>query len=387
MGNQLPKSLSRLQAFLIVLLGFFLIVAPSLALALAEKNEHALLVEVIINHQRTPSYQKIFLDRSGNIWIGQDVIDNYHIHHQGDTQTFDEQLYYSLRSYQGVHFVLDTATLNLYVDLPAQNFEEITLKPETMPIPAIRPKQQGNYLNYDINSTAGKLNQTPQVVGQFEQVYFNPYGVENFSWISGNYNDRPGFVRLDTTWTLDQPEKIATWRIGDSSTSALIWGGAVRFGGIQYATNFQTQPTLITYPLPSIRGEAVLPSALSLLVNNQVIQQRQLPSSTYVFNDIPVVTGAGSLVVSTKNIIGQTQVLIVPYYVAPQLLKPGLDDFSYELGSVRSNYGLQSFDYTEAVGVGTYRRGISDHLTIGGHAEALPSQQTLGSETDFLWQR
>ena len=38
------------------------------------------------------------------------------------------------------------------------------------------------------------------------------------------------------------------------------------------------------------------------------------------------------------------------------------------LGSLRRNYGIENFDYGPAAGSGSYRHGVTDWLTLEGHA-------------------
>jgi hypothetical protein len=76
-------------------------------------------------------------------------------------------------------------------------------------------------------------------------------------------------VRLDSTWTLDFPERLATLRVGDAISASGAWGRSVRFGGVQFGTNFSTQPTLVTTPLLYAQGEAIVPSTVDVFVNNR----------------------------------------------------------------------------------------------------------------------
>lgn len=60
----------------------------------------------------------------------------------------------------------------------------------------------------------------------------------------------------------------------------------------------------------------------------------------------------------------------VSFYNSPQLLKPGLSDFSVEGGVTRSHYGVESNNYDDtAVGLATLRTGITDWLTLEAHGE------------------
>jgi outer membrane usher protein len=55
--------------------------------------------------------------------------------------------------------------------------------------------------------------------------------------------ERSGAIRLDTTWTLDLPDRLSTLRVGDAISTAGAWGQSMRFGGVQFGTNFATQPS------------------------------------------------------------------------------------------------------------------------------------------------
>ncbi|MGH8821701.1 MAG: fimbria/pilus outer membrane usher protein, partial [Rhodoferax sp.] len=58
---------------------------------------------------------------------------------------------------------------------------------------------------------------------------------------------------------------------------------------------------------------------------------------------------------------------------------PGLSQWSVELGKVRENYGLSSFDYGhDPVASATWRHGLSNSFTFETHAEATTGLQTAG---------
>lgn len=192
-------------------------------------------------------------------------------------------------------------------------------------------------------------------------------------------------ARMDTKWTLDEPEKIASWRFGDSVSNGLRWTGAVRFAGIQYATNFNTQPSLITFPQPQFKGEAALPSVVDVYVNHSLNYQGEVSRGPFYLNQIPVVTGAGNLQIVTTDLLGRQQLTTVPYYASPILLKPGLADFSYEIGVIRNNYGIDDFNYGRGMAVGTYSLGLTDNDTFGMHGELLAEEQTLGFNNNYLF--
>ena len=150
------------------------------------------------------------------------------------------------------------------------------------------------------------------------------------------------------------------------------------WGGVQWGTNFSTQPTFISFPLPGLSGEAALPSTVDLFVNNSLRLTKQLSTGPFSIQDLPVVTGMGEAKLVTTDILGRERIIFQAYYVTPRILKKGLHDYSYEVGFVRENYGLQSNDYGKFIAVGTHRLGITDRFTGEIHTEVLADQQALG---------
>ena len=66
--------------------------------------------------------------------------------------------------------------------------------------------------------------------------------------LASDLGNQASWKRLETTYTVDQPQKLTTLHLGDSVTRPGAWGRAVRFGGIQFGTNFNTQPGFIRFP-------------------------------------------------------------------------------------------------------------------------------------------
>jgi len=341
------------------------------------------LITVRVNEQSVQGIFRCYVDDKKKIWV-----DDNELHAWGlntlpqQPMEYDGQRYYELDWYQGLKYIFDSYALQLMVTVPPEWLPATKVSSQTLPLNgAIRPKNPGIFLNYDVTGQHNALAKQSYTAGTTELGYFNPMGIgtSTFLWNGQPQNtNTQGLTRLETTWTLDKPEKIATWRLGDSITSTVDWSGATRFAGIQYATNFNTQPNLVTFPLPVFRGKAVLPSTVDVFVNNAMRQQQQIKSGPFYVNDIPVVIGAGTMRVVTEDFLGRQQISILPYYASEQLLKPGLPNFSYEVGATRLNYGVRSNEYGEPLISASYAFGITSSDTIGGHVEVLPEEQTAG---------
>jgi outer membrane usher protein len=303
--------------------------------------------------------------------------------HEGDEFT-------GLDAIAGLRYRLDAPTQTLHIDTVAANFVGTVLGSDTARSSAAPPVSPGGYLNYDVSVESAERRTS--AAGLFEAVAFGRWGTVSSGAVARSGRQDGGFdgahrralVRLDTTWTLDRPAERASWRGGDVISRGGSSGQPARLGGVQYATNFATQPGFVTFPLPSFAGEAALPSTVDLYVNDALRMRREVPAGPFSVPELPVVTGSGEVRVVVRDLLGRQQTIVAPFYASAQLLASGLRDFSYELGALRANFGRSSTDYRQLVAVGTERRGLSENLTGELHAEVARERQALGLGADWL---
>ncbi len=288
-----------------------------------------------------------------------------------------------LDAFSGVKIVIDEAQQRLSIEVPAAYFEtsQLLATPPRPPAPT-RPSP-GGFANYDLyysRSWGDPLGATARSFsGQLEAAAFSRFGVASSGLLVRGFGVEPTAVRLDSTWTVDLPDRVRTLTIGDTIGTSGLWGRPLRFGGLRYGTNFATNPTFVTFPLPAMRGEAVLPSVTELYVDGVLRQSSQLPSGPFSISNVPVVTGRGEVRLVTRDLLGREQVITLPYYASSQLLRAGLVDDAFEVGWIRNNFGLRSNDYGRFVSTYQHRRGFTDLLTGEFRLEALADQQTAGA--------
>ena len=289
----------------------------------------------------------------------------------------DGEDYLPLAAFRGLQYRLDEPSQALIMSALPNAFIPIAIRGTRTAFATPRPSPPGAFLNYELTATrsGGELTESALL----EPSVFGRWGSWQSDFLESHANGSARTVRLGTTWTRDQPESATTLRIGDSITGASsLWGGAVRFAGVQWGTDFATQPGLITFPLPTIAGATALPSTVNLYVNGALRMSTNVPMGPFQLRDAPAITGDGQIQVVVRDLLGREQVITQSFYASPALLRRGLRDFSYEVGAVRENYGLASDDYEHALVVGTDRVGLSDNLTGEVHGEVLREQQTLG---------
>lgn len=292
--------------------------------------------------------------------------------------------YYPLDVIPGLSYQVDASTQTLRVEAAPERFDTTTL---ALARPGLRepplPPPPGGFLNYDLLATRSQRQTTAS--GLFELGVFGPWGVGLSNFLARTPGDDSPLIRLDTTWTVDRPERIARLRLGDAISRAGSWGRSVRFGGIQWGTDFAVQPGFVTFPQPGLSGEAVLPSTVDIYINDALRMRRDVPSGPFSLQELPVVSGRGDARVVVRDLLGREQVLIVPFHVSSRLLRTGLHDYSYELGLVREDFGISSNEYGQPIAVATHRLGLSDRLTGEVRGELLREQRSLGAAGVWLW--
>ena len=285
--------------------------------------------------------------------------------------------YFRLQRIAGLDVVVDEAKQELSITLPAAAFKQLNLE-HPAGTRTVSSRATGAVFNYDL--FAQRSDQELYASGLFEFGAFTEYGFGGATFLAANSRGRHQALRLDTTWTLDLPEALASWRVGDAITrSASGWGRSVRFGGLQYSSNFIVQPGLITMPQQSIVGQASLPSTVDVFVNQALVQRNEVPPGPFSISNIPVVTGSGDVRLVVRDALGREQVITQPFFASIRLLREGLNDVSYEMGRQRQNYTLASNDYDRWLAAATLRHGFTDTFTGEVHLEAMSDdQRTVG---------
>jgi len=291
--------------------------------------------------------------------------------------------YYSLDAVPGLGYRVDESTQEIDLRGGPEMFATTSIGEASPPVVTPPPALGGGFANYDV-----QFQQTPaasHLSGLVELGLFNRLGVGTATFLGQSAGEPEEIVRLETAWTRDDPARLASFRLGDGVNRAGSWGRAVRFGGVQWGTQFATQPGFIPYPMPTLAGEAALPSTLDVYVNNVLRLRRDIPSGPFEIPSLPVVTGQGEAQLVVKDLLGRERVISQPYYVSPDLLRRGLEDFSYEAGFVREDYGLRSASYGRFLASLTHRRGLTDRFTGELRAEILSDRQTAGASGLWLF--
>jgi outer membrane usher protein len=368
----------------------FLLVAFSLP-AQAEFHQDVLIVDLRFNGQPFGD-AFVLTDDDGNYYVEEFWLERWEV-----ITPLPESRQHSGSDYYAIsHFTGATAKLD-----PRAMILEITMPPDHLPTRVVDMRRSygpeptanfGAYMDYDWNYGRQSGAGLQTFSGLLRPVVFGPQGnvLANLLYRNVSGSRATSFVKqtnglnvLDLTYTRDDPDKLRSLRIGDVISTAGSMGRALRIGGVQFATNFATQPTMITYPLPSFYGQSAVPTALDVYVNGQLRRHEKVAPGNYILEDIPVVNGAGQMQIVTEDALGRQQLFVQDFYVSTELLREGLNDYSFNLGALREEYGLENFEYGDIAGSATWRHGLRDYLTLEGHVEFTDGLGVLTGATQF----
>jgi outer membrane usher protein len=284
--------------------------------------------------------------------------------------------YYPLDAISGIQIRLDDGAQMLDIIAPASAFLNTALVGvDRKSVVATRP-EPGLFLNHDFQMTSGTGRQ--QLSGIVEGGLFSGLGVFTTQYAGRDLTNRVAPLRLSTQFFRDFPEHMSTLTIGDTISEGSPWGKRIYYGGIRWASKFSTQPNFIPTALPSLSGQVAQPSTLDIYVDNVRRLSQPVDPGPFAIRDIPVISGQGEIRMVVTDVMGRQQVISESYIRSNQLLRKSVTEFAYEAGSPRLQYGVKSNAYSSVFGAATYRRGITNKLTIEGRGEVQPDSETAG---------
>ncbi|MDX2220769.1 MAG: fimbria/pilus outer membrane usher protein [Burkholderiales bacterium] len=344
------------------------------------------IVAIVLNGQAATDSALVM--RRGDAFLLHDVSARelrLALHKFTAAQAMDGQKFFALDGIPGLKLSFDEVTQVLDLVADPFLFEPATIATRQTAGPAASRPGFGGYASYDLvtQRTPGTQPATA-TSAQAEFGFFSPLGVLTHGVLASHAGGTTRGVRLDTTFTVDRPEAVATLRVGDAISRAGTWSGASRFAGVQYATNFNTRPTFITFPLNSATGQTALPSTVDVYINNILTGTQTVPAGPFTLTDLPAVNGQGEIRLVVRDLLGREQAFLKPLYGSTALLRPGLDEFSIQAGRLRAGYGLESQRYGTGFAAGVWRRGVNEKLTFEVGAEAGARQQSGGVGATLL---
>ena len=341
------------------------------------------ILAVAVNRQQQDEPIIALRDRAGRVFVNATDLIRWRLRlPDGAPTMFRGERYYPLAAFASLVATVDEQAQTLAVEAPPGLFGATLLDAVAPPAPAPERSAIGGFLNYALLASRDDSGTTG--TGSFELGAFGQWGTATSTAIATAGSSKTAVTRLESTWMYAMPERLSTVRVGDVISRAGTWGHAIRYGGVQYATDFATQPNLVLLPTQFVAGQAAIPSTVDVFVNNALVTQQAVKPGPFSVTNIPPITGTGNVTLVVRDELGREQIITRPFYASPVLLRAGLADFSYDLGFVRENFGIASDDYGPWAASGTYRRGLTDRWTGEIRAEAQSGLANAGIASDVL---
>jgi outer membrane usher protein len=381
---------SKRESFRLVRFVALLLLALIMVPQVAKADDQPLLLEVLINGHSTNKIGE-FTMRNGKLLARPDELRDLGLrvpasliakNQTNRTPKSDDLI--ELSKLPGLTWRIDQTSQQLYVTVDMGHLLPTELHADQREEPGGRRVVEsgtGATVNYDIvsNFADGQSGAS----GSLDVRAFSPFGVISSNWLgytgatSGGTGTNTA-IRLDSTYEFADVNTLRRYSVGDFITSGLSWTRPIHMTGLQVRSDFSTRPDLVTFPLPTVKGTAAVPSTLDVLADGNQVLAQQIAPGPFEIPQLPVVMGAGTISLSVTNALGQQVTVTQPFYASATLLAPKLQTFAVQTGVVRLNWGSVSNDYGKVAGTAIYRRGLTSKFTIEGSAEGTPGAFTAG---------
>jgi outer membrane usher protein len=276
----------------------------------------------------------------------------------------------SLKSIQGVTFIFDEKTLALNITakpdlLAAKSFDFASRKREKV----YYPRDSGAFLNYGFEHNSGdsfefqSFNATSEIGVRLRDLLF----LSNFSY--QNTKEQETFTRLMSSMTYDRRDTLQRFTAGDFYAVGGDLGSTLNLGGLSFSKVYTMDPYFVKRPTFNFTGLAALPSEADIYLDGTKIAAQKISPGKFSLNDINYYGGARFVEVVMKDSFGRETRYRLPYYFNDVLLSKGLHEYSYNIGFLRQQYGVESNDYGDLAFSAYHKYGVTDAFNVGFNAE------------------
>ena len=187
-----------------------------------------------------------------------------------------------------------------------------------------------------------------------------------------------GVTRLVTNAQYDDRANLRRAIVGDFFTPGLETTSSVPMGGLSFAKVYQMDPYYVQYPTAGFTTQVTLPSTVDVRIDGNLVAQRQVQPGPLDITNVTGAAGQRNVTVTIRDPFGREQVLGQPFYFSQFGLAKGLQEYSYNLGFLREQYGVSSNEYGPLAGAAYHRYAFTDEITLGLRGEATDKLANLG---------
>jgi outer membrane usher protein len=177
------------------------------------------------------------------------------------------------------------------------------------------------------------------------------------------------FSRGITSFTVDDRERLVRYLVGDRFDSTGPLGGSALLGGLSVSREFALDPYFVRFPTVGLSGAVLTRSTAEVYVNGQLLRREVLPPGPFELRNLPAPVGSGTAEVVLRDAFGRQQVIASPFYFTSNLLRAGVQEWSYDLGFRREAQITGLGEYGPWAVLARHRVGVTDDLSAGVRLE------------------
>ncbi len=278
----------------------------------------------------------------------------------------------------GLHFALD----------PEAGTLKISIHPEALPVTELRlaslapanleyATAPSLFVNYALSGSYAIGGETHESALGFAEAGFSVGHALAYSSITAS---SPGaVVRGLSNITIDRPDTLRRYTIGDDVALGGLLGGGGVIGGLHLSRDFSIDPYFVAQPTLTQTGVVSAPATVEVYRDGQLVRREVIPAGPFRLQDLTNSASSDTQVI-VRDPFGAAQMTFTTQILPPaEALKPGLSQYNYSLGFTRRMLAVSSFDYGAPAALFVHRLGISNALTIGGRAEGTSDAGGRGS--------
>ncbi len=159
--------------------------------------------------------------------------------------------------------------------------------------------------------------------------------------------------------------------------------GSINMGGISFSKNFRLDPYYIYRPTLNIEGTVKNRATMEVYLDGVLIRTEEIPAGQYEIRDLYYYQGQRDVEILIKDTYGNIERQIYPFYFTENILRKGEWDYSYNLGFVRENFGIESSSYGDSVFSFYHKYGYSNSLNFGISSEFWKDSITIAPEMAY----
>lgn len=183
-------------------------------------------------------------------------------------------------------------------------------------------------------------------------------------------------TRLQSSYTHSIGGDDENLRLGDTVSSAGMWGSSVRYGGMQFGTRSggeAARADVIASTQLATSGLAVLPTVADALFASVGDPGTSLSQQNLAI-DRSLRGGSDAWDLVARDSLGRSESIDAPIIANTSLAQAGCSDFSMGIGKVRRDYAITSNEYGPLFANTTVTCGAPLGFTVEGHGEYLADE-------------